>query len=337
MKRLFLIAALSMAGPVLAETPDPHAGHVMPKPKAEPAADPNAGHVMPAPPVDPHAGHVMPAPTAKPPADPHAGHKMPAPAADPHAGHQMPAAMAGPGTPPPPVPTDHAAEQFYTPAEMATAREGLRREHGGMSWSKVMVEIAEYRPGAGGDGFAWEVRASFGGDINRFVVKSQGEGVAGQLEDAELHGLYSRAITPYFNLQAGVRHDVRPTPGRTYATVGIEGLAPYWFEVDSALFLSDKGDASARFEASYDLRLTSRVTLEPRIEANIQAQDVPSLGLGAGLSDVEAGVRLRYAITPEIGPYIGVNHTRMIGDSADFARASGEASRDTRFVVGLRA
>ena len=336
MKCLVLIVALSIADPAFAQTPDPHAGHVMPRPTAEPAVDPHAGHVMPAPAAkpmeDPHAGHVMPAP----PADPHAGHKMAAPPADPHAGHKMPAATVEQG-PPPPVPTDHAAEQFYTPAEMAVAREGLRREHGDMSWSKFMLEIAEYRPGGTGDGIAWEARASFGGDISRFVVKSQGEGAADHLEDAELHGLYSRAITPYFNLQAGVRHDIRPTPQRTYATVGIEGLAPYWFEVDTALFLSDKGDISARFEASYDLRLTSRLTLEPRVEANVQAQDVLSLGLGAGLSDVEAGLRLRYALTPEVGPYIGVNHTRMIGGTADFARAGGEATRDTRFVVGLRA
>ena len=304
MKRFTLMAALLIGSPVLAQTPDPHAGHVMAKPKAQPAVDPHAGHVMPVPPADPHAGHTMPMAT----------------------GVQS--------APPPPIPTDHAAEQFYTPAEMAIAREGLRREHGDMSWSKVMLEVAEYRPD---DGFAWEARASFGGDINRFVVRSQGDGAAGHTEDAELHALYARAITPYFNLQAGLRHDVRPTPQRTYATVGIEGLAPYWFEVDTALFLSDKGDVSARFEASYDLRLTSRFTLEPRIEANVQAQDIPSLGLGAGLADVEAGMRLRYALTPEIGPYIGVNHSRMVGGTADFARANGDAVRDTRFVVGLRA
>ena len=333
MKRFTLMAALLIGSPVQAQTPDPHAGHVMAKPKAQPAVDPHAGHVMPAPAADPHAGHVMPVPAA----DPHAGHFMPAAAADPHAGHTMPMATGVQSAPPPPVPTDHAAEQFYTPAEMTIAREGLRREHGDMSWSKVMLEIAEYRPGDGGDGFAWEARASFGGDINRVVVKSQGEGAAGHTGDAELHALYARAITPYFNLQAGLRHDVRPTPQRTYATVGIEGLAPYWFEVDTALFLSDKGDVSARFEASYDLRRTSRVTLEPRIEANVQAQDIASMGLGAGLADVEAGLRLRYALTPEIGPYIGVNHARMVGDTADFARANGDAVRDTRFVVGLRA
>ncbi len=306
-------------------------------PAAKPAADPHAGHVMPAPPApaaDPHAGHIMPA--TKPAADPHAGHVMPAPPADPHAGHKMPMTAETQNTAPPPVPADHAADQFFPAADMAIAREGLRREHGVMTWTKSMLEIAEYRPGAG-DGYAWEGRVSVGGDINRVVVKSQGEGAGGHLEDAEIHGLYSRAVTPYFNLQAGVRHDIRPTPQRTYATVGLEGLAPYWFEVDGALFLSDKGDVSARFEASYDLRLTSRVTLEPRVEANLQVQDVPELGVGSGLSDVEVGLRLRYALTPEVGPYIGVNHTRTLGDTADHARARGEDVRDTRLVVGLRA
>ncbi len=320
MMRLALIAALMAAGPALAQAPDPHAGHRMPMPA--PAAP------------DPHAGHVMPAPPA---ADLHAGHRMPMPATpDPHAGHRMPAPAAT-GAAPPPVPTDHAAERFYSPEVMAQARGQMRREHGDIRWTKVMVETAELRPGSGADGFAWDGRAAFGGDIHRVLLKSEGEGADGHVEAAEVQGLYSRAVSPYWNLQAGLRQDLPSGSRRTYATVGIEGLAPYWFDLEGALFLSDKGDVTARLQGSYDLRLTQTLILEPRAEANLAAQDVRKLGVGSGLSDLEVGLRLRYAFAPEFAPYLGVNHSRKVGRTADFARSSGESARDTRFVIGLRA
>ncbi|RAK62489.1 copper resistance protein B [Phenylobacterium kunshanense] len=321
------------APPVEAPKPaatDPHAGHAMPPATAP---DPHAGHVMPATPApDPHAGHRM-APAA-PPADPHAGHAMPA---DPHAGHGAPPTGPVGGEPPPPVPTDHAADQIFSPTAMAAARDQLRREHGEMSWATGMLETAEYRPSGDGDGYAWEGRFSYGGDVNRLVLRSEGEGASGDLESAELQVLGSRAIGPYFNLQAGVRQDVEPRPRRTYATVGLEGLAPYWFEVGAAAFLSEKGDLSARFEASYDLRLTQRLILEPRAEADVAFSDDPAVGVGSGVSKLELGLRLRYAITPEFAPYVGVNWDRKLGDTADLARAAGEHASDTRFVVGLRA
>lgn len=352
--------------PASAVEPDPHAGHAA----APPASDPHAGHAAPAeaPPADPHAGH---APPADPPAghaatpaqaDPHAGHEAAPPAADPHAGHQTPtpadphaghgAAAADPhaghgtplgatqpvGTAPPPEPpTDHAAERFYTPQAMAAARAQLRKEHGGVRWSMVMLETAEVRPSDDGDVYAWEGEASYGGDINRFVLKSEGEGGSGELESAEVQALYSRAIGPYFNMLAGVRHDFEPGPQRTYAALGLEGVAPYWFELEGALFLSDRGDLSARLEGSYDFRLTQNLILEPRVEANLAASADPALELGSGLQDVELGLRLRYAIRQELSPYVGIHYERKFGDTADFARAHGEDVEDTRFVVGLRA
>jgi copper resistance protein B len=366
MKRLLILAApLAIATPALAQDPhahhhappaapaDPHAGHQMP---AAPA-DPHAGHQMPAAPADPHAGHQMPAA----PADPHAGHQMPAAPADPHAGHRMPVAPADPhaghrmqgatdphaghvtpwspvgAVPPPPAPADHAAERFFPAAEMAAARAQLRREHGDMRWSKVMLETFEIRPDAGADVYAWEGEASFGGDINRLAVKTEGEGTSGELEHAELQGLYSRAIDPYWNLQAGLRQDFGHGPDRTYATVGVEGVAPYWFEVGAAAFLSNRGDLSARLEGSYDLRLTQALILEPRAEANLAASADRPAGLGSGLRDVELGLRLRYAIRQEFAPYVGLHWERKFGDTADIARAHGEGVEDTRLVVGVRA
>lgn len=326
--------------PQAAHAPDPHAGHRARDTKpADPhashaATDPHAGHRMPAPgPTDPHAGHRMPA--AKP-ADPHAGHAAPGPA-DPHAHHRAPAAEAIGSAPAPAAPTDHAADRLFGAGQMAAAREQLRREHGVMRWTTISVETAEIRPTGRGETWGWEASLSHGGDVHRAVVKTEVDGENGHLETAEVQALYSRAIGPYFNLQAGVRQDFEPRPRRTYATVGVEGLAPYWFEVGAAMFVSNKGDVSARVEGSYDLRLTQKLILEPRGEVNVAADDDRAIGRGAGLTDVEVGLRLRYAFVPEFAPYIGVNWERKLGETADLARAADEARSDTRLVVGIKA
>ncbi len=262
-----------------------------------------------------------------------------APAADdPHAGHGQPAADDGiPKGEAPPVPSDHAAEAFYSPAAMARARAAMLKESGGMSFSQIMLDRLEYRLGKGADGYHWEGEGWIGGDINRFAFKSEGEGeVGGRLESAEIQALYSRAIDPWFNLEAGVRHDIRPDPQRTYAVVGIEGLAPYWFEVSAQAFLSNKGDAHLRLEGSYDQRITQRLILQPAAEVNIAAQDVPELGIGSGISDIELGLRLRYEFAREFAPYVGVNWERKLGDTARFARAGGERASATSLVMGVR-
>jgi copper resistance protein B len=257
--------------------------------------------------------------------------------ADPHAGHVMaaePAETTAHGEAPPPMPNDHDADRYFSPAAMAAARDQLAREHGAITWSKVMVEKLELRPDGAANGYAWEGRASFGGDINRLVVKSRGAG-ARELDEAEIDVLYGRAISPYFNFEAGLRHDFQPR-ARTYLSLGVEGLAPYGFELDSAVFFSDRGDLTARAEVAYDLRLTQRLILEPRAEANLSAQDVPALRIGSGLSSLELGLRLRYAIQPELAPYIGVNHEQRFGDTARLAEATGEDRSETRLVIGIR-
>jgi copper resistance protein B len=220
---------------------------------------------------------------------------------------------------------------------MAAAREALRHEHGDIRWATLMVETLEYRPAGGKDGYGWRARASFGGDIDRLLLKTEGEGEGRDLERGEVQALYSHAVGPYFDLHAGVRQDFQSGPSRTFATVAIEGLAPYGFDVETALFLSNRGDFSARVEASTDLRLTQRLILEPRAEANLAARDDRAAGVGSGLSDIELGLRLRYAVRPEFAPYVGVNWSRAFGDTADFARADGRDVEQTRLVIGLRA
>ena len=242
-----------------------------------------------------------------------------------------------PTAPPPPPPTNHAADRFYDPIAMAAARAVLRAEHGGATFSKLMANLAEYQARSGGGaGYRWEGQAWFGGDINRLVLKSEGEGSRRDgLDSAEVQGLYSRATGPYFNLQAGVRQDFKPR-ARTSATVGVEGLAPYWFDLEGALFLSNKGELLGRAEATYDLRLAQRLILQPRVELNLAAQDTRETRTGSGISNAELGLRLRYEITREFAPYVGVSYARKFSRTASYARALGEDPAATSFVVGIR-
>lgn len=328
------------AGHRMSAPADPHAGHAMPQ--ASSPVDPHAGHRMPAPaPADPHAGHAMP--QASPPADPHAGDRMPAPApADPHAGHATAAPQTGAdlpvgSEPAPPVAMDNAADRIFGAAAMDRGRAILAGEHGGARLSKVMLNLSEALLGSDG-GYHWDAEAWYGGDLNRLVLKSEGEGSWDHgVDDAEVQALYSRAVGVYTDLQLGVRHDFERGPQRTYATVGFETLLPYWFEAEGALFLSNKGELLGRLEGTYDLRLAQRLVLQPRAEVNFAAEDIPARAVGSGVSDAELGLRLRYEIKREFAPYVGVVWSRKFGDTADFARAEGEDVEDTRFVAGLRA
>jgi len=271
-----------------------------------------------------HSAHQMP-PAPEASADPHAGHAMPA------ADDLIPQGVA------PPVPTDHAAEAFYDPAVMARARAAMIKESGGMTFSQLMVDRLEYRANKGANGYAWEGEGWIGGDINRFAFKTEGEGeVGGPLESAEVQALYSRAIDPWWNIVAGVRHDIRPEPQRSYPTIGLEGLAPYWFEVEGQAFVSTKGDVPLRMEGSYDQSITQRLILQPAAEVNIAAQDVPELGIGSGISNIELGLRLRYEFAREFAPYVGVHWERKLGDTARSARAAGESASTASLVMGFR-
>jgi copper resistance protein B len=324
-----------------AETSGGHAGHDM---EAPATADPHAGHGAAAPEPTPaqaaesaggHAGHAMDA------ADPHAAHGAAAPAAaDPHAGHQAETPLPPVGPPPPAALSgpDHAADGVFDPAAMAAARADLRRTHGGLPFSRFAIDQLEIGIGSGRETFSWEdAQFRHGGDLDSLWLKSEGEGSFGEgLERGDVQALWSHAIDPWFDLQAGVRMNFGRGPERPHLVLGIQGLAPYWFEIDAAVFLSSKGDLTGRAEAEYDLRLTQRLILQPRLEAELALQDVPELGIGAGLGSVEGGLRLRYEIVREFAPYVGVEYGRALGDTARFARAAGEDAGGWRLVVGTR-
>lgn len=264
-----------------------------------------------------------------------------------HAGHDM-AEMAGmapaasgtdlpPGNAPaPPIRHDRSADAFYGAPAMAEA-EARAMAHDGTTYHQILFNLAEYQPHRGGDSYRWDGEAWLGGDLDRLVIKSEGEGSfhAG-LDTADVQALYSRAIDPYWNLQAGVRQAFLPGPNRQYAVLGVEGLAPYWLELEGSLFLSSKGDLLARAEAYYDQRITQRLILQPRAELNFAAQDVAENRIGSGLSDVELGLRLRYEIRREFAPYVGISWERRLGDTARLARAAGDDVESTHLVAGVR-
>jgi copper resistance protein B len=233
---------------------------------------------------------------------------------------------------------EHAADAVWGAEVMESARRAAYAEHGRFRGSKLLLDRFEYHARDGRDGYAWEGEGWFGGDYSRLWLKTEGEGGFGEaIESAELQALWSHALDPWFNLHAGIRYDIRPKPDRAHLAIGVQGLAPYWFEVDAAAFLSDSGDFTVRIEAEYDQRITNRLILQPRVEVALAAQDVQSVGIGAGLSSVESGLRLRYEIVPEFAPYLGVNYERSFGKTADFVRMAGEQAGGWVFVAGVRA
>lgn len=244
-----------------------------------------------------------------------------------------------PQGPPPPQAFSgpaHAADAVVGADEMAASRAKVVREVSGMPVFWFQADRAEYRARAGKDGYLWDVQGYYGGDIDKFWFKSEGEGAFGEkTEAAEAQALWSHAIGPWWDVQAGIRHDFAG-PDRTHAVIGVQGLAPYLFEVDAAAFLSQEGDLTARIEAELDQRITQRLILQPRGELNLSAQDIRELGIGAGLDRAELGLRLRYEFTREFAPYVGVEQEWRTGRSADYARATGEDPSVTNYVVGVR-
>ncbi len=274
----------------------------------------------------------------------HGGHDMQGArdsAAPDHSAHRppqsLPAAPDLPGNALPPIPEDHAADRYFPRERMERARAELRKE-ARFATASVMIDELEYRPRGGQDGYAWDGRFWYGGDIDRLSIATEGEGRFGAApESAELQAVWRHALDPWFNLELGVRHDFRPDPERSYAVIGIEGLAPYWFEVSGHVFVSDKGDVHLRTEAEYDQRITQRLILQPRAEINAALQDVPELGTGAGFESIELGARLRYEFVREFAPYAGIHWERKLGETADLARARGEGASSLSAVVGIRA
>lgn len=237
-----------------------------------------------------------------------------------------------------PVPPWSMADEVWGEEAMAEARHQLKHSHGDIKTSFFQAERFEWQSFDDEDVLLLDGNAWFGGDINKLWLKTELEYLPeeSEFEEAEVQALWSRAISPYFDFQAGVRQDFEPD-GRTHLVAGFQGLAPYLFEVDAASFVSTDGDLTARVEAEYELLLTQRLILQPRVEIELSAQDIPELETGSGLNSVSAGLRLRYEIKREFAPYVGVEWQRSFGETADFIEAAGGESDAVAFLVGIRA
>ena len=306
---------------------DTHAHHMPPpEKKAEEAHE-----------ADPHAGHDMSAmETPQQDADAHAGHDMGM--MQDHSMHAMGMGadkLAGIPMGPPPREAGEgparAAEALYGVEAMQAARAQLIHETGQQKFFGLLGERVEARLGGDSVGFLWDLAASYGGDLDRIWIESEGEGdVEEGAEDADIEANWGHAIAPFWDLTVGARQDIVGSR-RTYATVGVQGLAPYLFHVDAGAYLSSEGEVTASIEAELDQLVTNRLILQPRGEVLLSAQDIPELGIGAGIAKVEAGVRLRYEFSREFAPYVGVAQEWRLSD--------GEAGGDdgaTRFVAGVR-
>ncbi len=200
----------------------------------------------------------------------------------------------------------------------------------------VILDQLEMRDVGGDNALSWDGQGWLGRDLRKIWLKTDGERAAGNTEEAELQFLYSKAVARYWDIQVGMRHDFEPSPSRSWAAIGFKGLAPYFFDIDAAAFIGESGRTALRFEAEYELLLTQRLILTPDIEINLYGQNDPDVGIGSGLSEIEAGLRLRYEIRREFAPYVGVNWARMFGSTADFAKIAGRDTSEAQLVIGLR-
>lgn len=204
-----------------------------------------------------------------------------------------------------------------------------------------MTDRLEYYSIRGADPIVWDAQGWVGTGYNKFWFKSEGEALTTEKEgEMEFQGLYSRAISSYFDLQVGLRYDVmynrEESDGRAFGVLGFQGLAPYFFEVDGSLYISQDGDISAAVEGEYDLLITQRLVGQPRFATKFAAQEVPEYGVGSGFNSLQLGFRLRYEIKRELAPYIGFSWNRKLGETADFTRIEGGEVSTFGLVGGLR-
>lgn len=200
----------------------------------------------------------------------------------------------------------------------------------------VLFDQLEWQTGGGSDAFSWDTKGWVGQDINRFWFGTEGDRADGRTEEAQVNLLYGRAIARWWDVTAGVRLDTLPDTPRTALALGVQGLAPYWFEVEASAYIEPSGRTHVRVETEYDLLITNRLVLQPLVEFEVYGRPDRERLIGTGLSTGELGVRLRYEFRREFAPYIGIVWARKFFGTADLARAAGEDVAGTRLAVGVR-
>lgn len=199
-----------------------------------------------------------------------------------------------------------------------------------------LADKLEWQDADDGSTLAWDISGWIGGDIDRLWLRSEGERTNGKTEDAEVQALWGHAISPWWEVVTGVRQDFKPGAPQTWAALGVQGMALYNFETEATAFIGEGGQTGARLEGDYDILLTNRLILQPTAELNFYSKNDPQRGIGSGLSNTEAGLRLRYEIRREFAPYIGVSWNRTYGNTADYAQDDGEDRSEARLVLGVR-
>lgn len=203
--------------------------------------------------------------------------------------------------------------------------------------TSAKIDQLEIRDTEGPDPLVLEGQFWAGYDLDKLWIKAEAERVDSEYEELELQALYSRAISPFWNVQVGARKDFKPEPKRQWGVIALQGLAPYFFEVDASLFLGGAGRTGLRLSAEYELMFTQRLVLSPELEINAYGHNDEETGVGSGLADAQVGLRMRYEIRREFAPYVGVNWNKKYGNTANFASADGEDIEDIQVVVGFRA
>lgn len=203
-------------------------------------------------------------------------------------------------------------------------------------FGKLLFDQFEYTHSPRASGLAVDAQAYYGGDVNKLWLKLDGERSEGHLHDTRAEALWAHATNAFWDTQLGVRHDFGDGPGRSWAAFGAQGLSPYWFDIEATAYVGQSGRTAARMEAEYDLLLTQKLIFTPDLELNAYGKRDPARHIGAGLSNVELGLRLRYEITRQFAPYIGIDWNRRVGGTADLVRAAGEPAFDHELVAGVR-
>ncbi len=186
--------------------------------------------------------------------------------------------------------------------------------------------------------FRWDGEIWSGTDFNKLWIKTEGTAQNGTISDGDDEFLYDRPIPHlrYFDAQAGVRADLDSGPMRTWAALGVEGLAPYGFDFEPTLYWRNGGRIAGRINAAYEFLLTQRLILEPQAELNFYSKDDPARQIGSGFSDIDSGLRLRYEVRRKFAPYVGFGYSGKFGNSARYARQAGDSTRNPRLVFGIR-
>ncbi|MBT2142915.1 MULTISPECIES: copper resistance protein B [unclassified Rhodanobacter] len=208
--------------------------------------------------------------------------------------------------------------------------------HGGAPAGMLLIDQLEAFHGRDANGQSWEIQGWYGSDSDKLWLRSEGERSRGKLEDGNVEVLWNRNVATFWSTQLGVRRDFGAGPARSWAAFGVQGLAPYWFELEATGYAGAGGRTAARLRAEYELLFTQRLILQPEAEINLYGKSDPQRGIGRGISDVQFGLRLRYEIRRQFAPYVGVNWVRRVGTSADYARQDRQPVLDRQIGAGVR-